>query len=100
MQWKIFFDFFLNYIGIRKIRYTVKENADHDSKTDILMDNFDDSYDSFGDDDEQELYDAVEQSNKNYDEVTKKKPIPQVVRENLYLPGKIMHIRYKKRRDW
>ena len=67
------------------------------------MDNFDDSYDSFGDDDEEELYDIVEQHNtsgRNYDGVTKKKVIPQVVRENLYLPGKIMHIRYKWRRNW
>ena len=66
------------------------------------MDDFDDTYDSFGDDDEEELYDIVEQrdANRNYDPVTKKKAVPQVVRENLYLPGKIMHIRYKKRRNW
>ena len=67
------------------------------------MDDFDDPYDSFGDDDEEELYDSVEQNdhgNRTYDPVTKKKGIPQVVRENLYLPGKIMHIRYKKRRNW
>ena len=65
------------------------------------MDNFEDSYDSFGDEDEEELYDTVEQNaTRNFDAVTKKKTIPQVVRENLYLPGKIMHIRYKKRRNW
>ena len=85
---------------MRKIRYTVNANAEHNSKADLIIDDFDDSFDSFGDDDEQELYDTVEQSNKNYDAVTKKKAIPQVVRENLYLPGKIMHIRYKKRRNW
>ena len=102
MQWKIFFDFFLNYFGVRKIRYTVNEIDKHGDKTNLLMDDFDDTYDSFGDDDEEELYDIVEQhdANINYDPVTKKKAVPQVVRENLYLPGKIMHIRYKKRRNW
>ena len=67
-----------------------------------MMDNLDDSYDSFGDSEEEELYDTVEKgsTNRNYDAVTKKKGIPQVVRENLYLPGKIMHIRYKRRRIW
>ena len=68
------------------------------------MDNFDDTYESFGDDDddEEELYDTVEQTHAttNYDTVTKKRGIPQVARENLYLPGKIMHIQYKKRRTW
>ena len=66
------------------------------------MNNFDESYDLFEDDDEEELHDTVEKDNTNinYDAVTKKKDIPQVVRENLYLPGKIMHIRYKKRRTW
>ena len=66
------------------------------------MDNFNDSYDLFEDDDEEELYDTVEKGNTNiiYDVVTKKKDIPQVVRENLYLPGKIMHIRYKRQRTW
>jgi len=68
------------------------------------MDNFDDSFDSFGDDEEEELYDAIEKiendGTKSYDPVTKKKTIPQVVRENLYLPGKIMHIRYKRQRIW
>ena len=68
-----------------------------------MMDNFDDSFDSFGDDDEEEkLYDTVEQNdgNRSYDPLTKKKTIPQVVRENLYLPGKIMHIRYKRQSIW
>ena len=67
------------------------------------MDNFEDSYDSFGDEDEEEIYDTVEQNStttRNYDAVTKKKAVPQVVRENLYLPGKIMHIRYKRQRNW
>ena len=40
------------------------------------MDNFDDTFESFGDDDnEEELYDTVEQSHTatNYDPVTKEK---------------------------
>ena len=103
MQWKIFVDFFLNYTGIRRIRYTVNEIDEHNDNTNLLMDDFDDTFDSFGDDDEEELYDIVEQRNanrSNYDPVTKKKAVPQVMRENLYLPGKIMHIQYKKRRNW
>jgi len=72
------------------------------TNADLLLDiNSEDSFESFGDEDEEELYDSVEQSMpRGYDAVTKKKAIPQVVRENLYLPGKILHIQYKKKKNW
>jgi len=72
------------------------------TNADFLLEvNSDDSFESFGDDDEEELYDSVEHSTpRGYDAVTKKKVVPQVVRENLYLPGKILHIQYKENRNW
>ena len=72
------------------------------TSSDFFLDDSEESYESFGDDDdEEELYDSVEQNiPRGHDAVTKKKAVPQVLRENLYLPGKILHIQYKKNTNW